>query len=274
MGSLAYGAAWTQGKGNGLLILNHSYYRASKFVNNFGKTQAQPLYQKAEWNPYFEYGVSDRLTLGANLFVQYIRQESSYSYTQQLDPFTTVTTTIRGNQNNVGIGDCEVFARYRLWKQDGFVVSAEPMFKVPSLWSYTDLPDIGNSNPEAGLTLSGGYGFKAYGQNHFANIDTAYRYRWGREKDQVRVAATLGLSLNDQWMIMPQVFVTQRTSSPPASTRFIENASNDYNLTKLQLSTLYKHWDETTIQVGAFYHADAKNTSTGGGLFIALWETF
>ena len=271
---LAYGGAWTQPKGNGLLILNHGYYRASEFINNAGKTQSQALYQKAEWNPYIEYGLTDRLTIGANLFLQYIRQQTTRSFTFQPDPFTTIVTTFKGNQNNVGIGDSEFFARYRLYQKDGFVLSVEPMYKLPSLWSYMPVPDIGNSNPEAALTLSGGYGFKAYGQNHFVNVDTGYRYRSGREKDQTRIAATLGISLDPNWMVMPQVFVTHRTGTSSARTAFTENASNDYNLTKLQLSAIYKHWDETSIQVGGFIHADARNTSTGGGLFVALWRNF
>ena len=272
--NFAFAGAWTQKKGDGLLILNHSYYRASEFINNAGRKQSQPLYQKAEWNPYIEYGLTDKITIGANLFVQYLRQDTKQSITQQITPFTTVTTTYNGSANNIGIGDSELFARFRLYQKDGFVLSAEPMFKVPSFWSYTDLPDVGNSQPEAALTLSGGYGFKAYGQNHFVNLDTGYRYRAGREKDQIRIAATLGLSLDSQWMIMPQLFITRRTSSPSAASTFNEAGSNDYNLTKAQLSAVYKMWDDTSLQVGGFYHADAKNSSTGGGVLIALWQPF
>lgn len=270
----AHAGAWTQPKGSGLYIENYNYYYTSEFVNNNGKRQSQPTYQKFELNPYLEYGLTDSITLGANIFLQYIRQDSSQTFTQQTGPFTSVTTTINGTQNNVGIGDAEFFVRKRLWHNDKMVISAEPMVKLPAIYSYTDNPEVGNKNADIGMSLSGGYSFKAYGRHHFANIDTRYRHRFGDQKDQVRIEATLGLSVSRDWMIMPQLFVTRRTSSPDIAVGFNETPANDYNLTKVQLTTLYYMWDETAIQLGGFYHVDAKNSSLGGGVLVALWETF
>jgi protein XagA len=270
----AYAGAWTQAKGDGLLIENYSYYYTSRFINNVGKRQSQPTYQKFEYNPYVEYGLADGVTIGANLFLQYIRQNTTQSITIPTGPFSSVTTTYKGVNQNIGIGDSEFFVRKRLWQKDGFIVSAEPMVKAPALISYDEFPDVGNSRPDIGLTLSGGYSFKAYGQYHFANLDTGYRYRFGKQKDQIRIAATLGITLDNQWMVMPQLFITRRTSSPNVGPTFNENPANDYNLTKVQLSTIYKMWDDTALQLGGFYHVDARNSSLGGGVLIALWDFF
>jgi len=272
--SHAYAGAWTQKKGQGLFILGSSYYRAEDFVNNFGKRQSQPRYQKFEINPYVEYGLTDSVTLGANLSLQYTRQNSSSTFTQQITPFTTLTTTINGAYNNAGIGDSEFFVRKRLYQKDGFVLSAEPMVKLPSPYSYMRLPDIGSTHPDAGLTLAGGYGFSAYGQNHFINVDTGYRHRLGNPKDQIRASVTVGIGLDPDWMVMPQLFVTQRTSSPSQVVGFSQSPVNDYNNSKAQLSLIYTMWDNTSVQVGGFYDLSSRNSSTGEGVLVALWRHF
>lgn len=266
----AYAGAWTQQSGNGLLILNNSYYSASHFVNNAGKRQKQALYQKYEINPYVEYGLTDDVTLGFNAFLQYITQNSTQTV---LVPPSTVIT-VGGTQHNFGIGDIELFARRKLWDKDGLVVSAEPMFKLPALADSGDAPAVGNHHPNAGLTLSGGYGFSAWGQNHFVNLDTGYRYRFGKQKDQIQVNATAGFGVAEGWMVMPQLFIIRRTGSPAASSTFAETPSNDYNLTKLMLSVVHNIDALTSVQVGGFSHVDARNSSLGGGGLISLWRKF
>src|SRR5690606_13927381 len=168
----------------------------------------------------------------------------------------------------------EFFLRKRLWQKDGLIISAEPMVKAPALIAYDDFPQVGNNRADIGLTLSGGYSFKALGQYHFANLDTGYRYRFSKQKDQIRIAATVGINLDNQWTVMPQLFITRRTSSPAVGPAFNENPANDYNLTKVQLSSIYKMWDDTALQVGGFYHVDARNSSLGGGVLISLWDFF
>src|SRR5690606_25548600 len=115
----------------------------------------------------------------------------------------------------------------------------EPLVKLPSPESGNDLPVIGGRHADAGLGISAGYGFSAYGRNHFTNLDAGYRYRFGQPENQMRYAGTLGVSLSDRWMVMPQLFLTYRTDSPGMAT-FTQSSGDDFNLVKLQLSALYK----------------------------------
>lgn len=248
----AYAGAWTQGKDKGQIIVNTLYYSTDTLFNNQGNRTAQAKYTKYELNPYLEYGWTDTITVGANLSLQRANQSS---------------------QSNWGIGDSEFFIRTRLWQQDGFVLSLEPMVKLPSPESTNETPRLGGRDMDAGLGVSAGYGFSAWGLNHFANVDAGYRWRFGDPENQIKLAGTAGLSATPRWMIMPQVFATLRTDDPPVAT-FTQSSGDDYNLIKLQLSAVYKVNDEVSLQFGGFSHADGKNVGGGEGAFFSLWKTF
>ena len=253
--NLAYASAWTQEAGKTQTIVTGSYYTADRYWNNQGKRQSQPDYHKYALNPYIEYGWRDDITFGANLSLETAHQ----------DAFTGGRET-----NNWGLGDSEFFVRKRLFNRKGFVVSAEPMVKLPSPESSKSQPRIGSSNPDIGFGLSGGYGFSAYGQNHFADVDTQYRYRMGSPSDQVRISGTLGIGLSDNWMLMPQTFMTYRTADS-STAAFTQSSGDDYNLIRMQLSAKYKLTDSVAVQFGGFKDVDGKNTGTGTGALLALW---
>ena len=253
--SLAYAGAWTQDQGKAQVILTGSYYNADQLWNNHGNKQSQPTYSKYELNPYLEYGLRDDLTIGTSLSLQRLHQDGNHS----------------PGASSWGVGDSEFFLRKRLWKQDGFVASVEPMIKLPSPESSGLQPRIGSSDADAGLGLSGGYGFSAYGQNHFADVDTQYRHRFGGPNDQVKISGTLGVGITPSWMIMPQSFMTYRTGHD-ANAAFTQSSGDDYNLLRLQLSAVYKMSDDLSFQFGGFKDVDGKNAGVGNGALLAVWK--
>lgn len=255
--SSAHAGAWTQGQGRGQVILTSSVYRADSLYDNQGRKTDQPTYAKAEFNPYVEYGLNDNLTVGANLMFQRAYQQGAPG----MPSFVSW-----------GVADSEFFLRRRLWASRGFVVSAEPMVKLPSPNSRRT-PAIGGRHPDAGMGISAGYGFKTGELNHFVNLDTGYRYRFGDPKDQARFALTAGGSVTPSLMIMPQVFVTRRLSSPTAAT-FTQSSGDDYNQISLQLSAVYKMNDRFSLQLGGFKHVDGKNAGAGKGALLSLWTKF
>ena len=245
-----YAGAWTQSAGKGQMIVNGLYYTTDKLYNNTGNKASQARYSKYELNPYFEYGLTDSITAGANLF--FLRADQA-------------------TQDNWGVGDSEFFLRARLFQSAGFMLSVEPMVKLPSPEGSNETPQLGSRKPDAGVGLSAGYGFSAWGQNHFANIDTGYRYRFGDPEDQIKLSGTLGIGVNDRWMIMPQAFATLRTIKP-AIASFTQSSGDDYNLVKLQISTIYKVSDETSLQFGVFSHVGGNNVGAGDGIILSLWK--
>lgn len=253
----AYAGAWLQQPGRGQIILNNYFYHSDHLYNNRGKREAQPAYHKYEINPYIEYGISPDWTIGANLSFQGARQKQPQSW----------------YLGNYGIGDSELFARTRLWQQGGFVLSAMPLIKLPSFYTKKNAPKIGSDEIDAAFGLSAGYGFSWAGQPHFVDIGTLYRYRFGAPKDRVDVSATLGYSLNQRWILMPQLFFTYRIDAPQNAS-FTQSSADDYNLTKLQLSVVYKLNMQTSFQAGAFTDVAGKNTGIGNGVLLSVWRHF
>lgn len=250
--SLAHAGAWTQNDGKALLITNISYYSTSKFFDNSGNKKLFNNYSKYELNPYLEYGLRDDLTVGANFFLQRASQNAT---------------------SNWGIGDSEFFIRKKLWQKDGFMFSAEPMLKLPSLEKQSSQPRIGSKNFDTGLTFSGGYSFKAWGLDHFTNLDAGYRHRFGTPNDQLKFAATAGFSLSKKYMLFTQIFNTTRLKNP-ANPAFTQSSGDDYDLTKLQISTIYKIDDKLSFQVGAFSHLTGRNVGGGNGATFTINKEF
>lgn len=253
----AYAGAWTQEAGRSQLILTGAYYRANERWDNSGRRLSQPAYDKYELNPYYEYGWRDGITLGANLSFQRAQMDGAGA---------------SAAKTSWGIGDSEFFMRKRLWQRGGFIVSAEPMVKLPSFWTTgRNNPRIGSSQPDAGMGISAGYGFKVMGHDAFTDINAQYRYRFGRQKDQLRFAATAGLYLTDRWMVMPQGFVTGRVSKPQ-NAAFTESPDDDYSAVRLQLSAVYRLNADTSLQFGGFGDLYGKNTGVGRGILFSVWK--
>jgi hypothetical protein len=249
--NLAYAGAWTQSSGSGQVILTLDYYRATQLWDTRGNKQPQKHYSKYELSPYFEYGLRDDITIGANLSLERASQ----------------------NSTNWGLGDSEVFLRKRIYNHNGFVASVEPMIKLPSPESSTAQPRIGSSNLDLAMGLSGGYGFSAYGNNHFVGVDSQYRRRLGKAKDQLKITASAGIGITKRWMLMPQSFLTYCTAKSTTAS-FTQSSADDYNQARLQLSVLYKLSDTTSLQTGGFADIDGKNAGVGKGLNMALWKRF
>lgn len=252
LSSPAYSGAWTQDTGKGLFVQNFSYYSTSRYFDNSGKKQHFSRYSKYELNPYLEYGLRDWLTVGANLFAD---------------------RTSQNNVSNWGISDSEFFARTRLWKENAFVFSAEPNIKLPSLDKRSEQPQIGNNNYDVGINFSGGYGFKTWGLDHFIDLAAGYNHRFGTPNDQLKFSATAGVSLTKNSMLLTQIFNTTRLDNlfNPA---FTQSSSDDYNLTKLQISAMYKIDEKFSLQLGAFSHIAGDNVGSGTGTIFAVNRGF
>ncbi len=254
--SQALAGAWTQEAGKGQLIVTTLYYATDTLYDNSGAKQAQPDYSKYEVSPYFEYGLADGLTVGANLSLQHATQDGT--------PGNPTLT-------NWGLGDSEFFARLRLLQKGALVVSVEPMVKLPT--AEEDQPALGGRHADAGLGLLAGYQFSYAGLDHFIDLGLSYRYRDGTPEDQIKLSATAGFGLTKDLMLMSQAFWTLRadTQSTPA---FTQSSNDDYNLLKLQMSLVYKLSESLSVQAGAFSHLDGKNVGGGDGVLFSLWRRF
>lgn len=248
----AAASAWMQEPGHGLLIVSAAQYDAKRFFDFRGSSQKQAQYQRREISPYFEYGLSDGWTVGGKTFLQ---------------------RASLGAQKNDGIGETEVFVRRRVWDQAGLAMAIEPMVKLPSPDSRRDAPLLSSPSPDIGRGGNVGYGFSGAGKSHFVNMDTQYRHRMGRQRDQVRLSLTAGIGLTPDFQLMPQLFHTRRVAAKGAS-QFTRSASDDYDQTQLQLSGVMRVTQTVRVQLGAYADVAGKNTTKGYGVLGAVWTSF
>ncbi len=254
--SIPHAAAWTQKEDDTFLAFNTFYYHTSKSFDLSGNSQQTDPFTKVELNPYFEYGLTDRLTLGASPFLQVIRQRSRAT---------------GDSENNIGLAEAEIFARWKVWEQGAYVTSLQPLLKLPSLYSDRDGLKAGRSQMDVELSWMNGYGFDLYGEHHFLMGDVSYRRRLGVLEDQLKLHLGLGIGLSDTWTMLPQLYQTIPIGTSASNTVSV-SGQNDYSLTKLQLSAIYTLNDATSVEIGGFAHVAGKSTGEGGGALVSVWK--
>ena len=110
----AKASAWMKKKGERQLAVTTSHYKADKYVNTHAWKTSIPAFRKSEVNPYLEYGVSDALTVGANIFLDEVSQ---------------------GGNTNYALTDTELFFRRPLYSGNALKISYQPLIKLPSISS-------------------------------------------------------------------------------------------------------------------------------------------
>ena len=255
--SQAFAAGWTQPQGKTLTILTARYYSADQFFDNAGNTKPQSTYTKYEINPYTEYGLTDAITLGANLFLDYVSQGIPGSI----------------QTDNVGLSDSEIFSRIRLYHDESSVFSLQPLIKFPSLYTRAGQPRSGGEQFDIELAAQGGRNFTVATIPAFTTVSAGYRHRFESPSDQLKLEWTVGAQVSDRILLLPQLSYTERLNAP-INPAFTQSGSDDYNLLKLQLSAVYSVSADWSVELGIFDHTSGKNTGGGGGVTLALWKQF
>src|SRR6185369_5643836 len=124
--------AWLQPKGDGLFILQKSYYTTDKYFDRNGDMQTQPRFTKWETQPYLEYGVLNNLTVGGTFYAQHVHQSS---------------------HDKLGIADPELFVRVGLYDDGTQLISLQPLLKLKSQYRNQTLPRGGSSSTDEELSL-------------------------------------------------------------------------------------------------------------------------
>lgn len=251
--SAACAGAWTLDTGKYQLITSLSYYQTDEYFDRQSNRQPQQDYQKAELGYYLEYGAMESLTIGGNWSTVRAAQD-----------------TATGTTDNINMGDLELFARKRIWQEGASVWSLQPSVIIPSPDDKNDSPKVGGDSYAYGLTGNFGHNFMLFGRSHYVDIAAGYIHRTGTPDDYWKVDSTVGITLDDTWSLMPQLFVTRTTGSTGGTGLSLSSADN-YDLAKLQVSVLYKLSDKRRIQLGAFAPIQGENTGAGHGILLGFW---
>ena len=248
-------AAWTLDQGHAQIINNFTYYTSDRYVDSDGHSSKQDTYNKFEYNPYMEYGLTDSITLGLSPSFQYVTQKI----------FGT-------DQDNYNLADSEFFVSKRLWTDGQNVISVQPLVKVPGAYDKNDLPVMGQSQVDYELRLLYGRSFGDQGK-HYWNTEVAYRVRTETPGDEWRMATTLGYRINDRWQILGEADGTFAADGAGNNSELLSN-SFDYDLVKLQLSGIYWFNPKWAAQLGVFQTVYERNTGEGTGGLFSVWYRF
>ena len=282
--SQASAAAWTQRKGAGQAILSLGAYQSSYYFDNKNHIQSSnSTFTKYEFNPFFEYGLTDDMTIGANPLFQHWQNDRANTYPDSNSRQCYTDSTTSGE-----IIESEFMLRKKLLESGNAVLSIQPLFKTPCISVNGNSISTPWNSYETELRLLGGYGFKwdpqgkkrpFAGQHHFIGLEAAYRKRNGEYSDQVKIDGTAGFRPNDNFLILGQFFSVISTReefvgyTENTEGSFIQDIDDSCNL-KLQLSGIMQVTKTASVQLGIYSDVWGKNYSQGGGVLASLWQGF
>lgn len=234
----AQAGAWLQQAGHGQAIAAYSYYHTSSFFDSDSLKHKSPDFNKHGLTPYFEYGASENLTFGGSFEASRINGEYSLSY-------------------------MDVFTRASLGRYGNTVFSLQPGIHFPISQENELNPEGGSASPE--LRLMAGHYFKIAGKEAFIDSAAWIRKKFNGLSDQLGGDLTFGIRPMENLLIMPQAFQTISVKN--------ENPG-DYNLTRIQLSGVYKLSGSAALQLGVFRNVLGENTGAGNGALLGVWYGF
>ncbi|NIJ85880.1 hypothetical protein FHY35_002904 [Xanthomonas arboricola] len=286
----AVAGAWTQPQGDTLVIVKalHSdgrgWFDDSHHRTTFGDGQqfdGNGRSRQDQLNVYVEHGLTDKLSFIGNFYFTEVGF-SNYGG----DGRTRTSTT--------GLADQEIGLRYALpsAQEDVWRSSVQALVSIPAYGrskTYHPNNPEANSDPALGLgdyglelRYSRGRGYTLGGRNGYVDLGGAVRLRGSAASDEVRVDASTGLSLTPSWLLLGEVNMIQGLGNGrnnfdvPGSAGgvgFVATGTN-YDLAKLQLSTLYTAPGGSQWQVGYQQPVMGRNTAAAGGPFVAAWWRF
>ncbi|MCX7712996.1 MAG: hypothetical protein N2035_04940 [Chthoniobacterales bacterium] len=252
--------AWTQPEHHGLAILGYSYYYTyEQFTSGWHLQRFSDSgeFRKHEWNLYWEYGLTKKLTFLGNIYLDFLQYQNIYV-----------------NNKNFGFSDPEVGLRYRL--TNNLPQSLQLSVKIRGPYEVDRQPSLGNAQTDVELAYYFGFNWILFERSGFVDTGVGYRLRTGAPADELRFYLTAGLDLTD-WL---QIYLLEAsgifglTNSQPQYVGENILLTTDFVLVKLGMSILIKLGNQWSLQAGPFWHVAGRTTGAGGGFKAALWFRF
>lgn len=238
-----------QPKGHGQAISTASYYRTSSSLDDQGYPTGGS-YRKLELSTYLEYGLTDRVTIGAQPFYQWAD-----------------SGTGTAKQSGNGFGDINLFVRHSLWRKGPWVSSVQATAILADAYDAADLPARGNGNDAYELRLLAG---RTLGpkKTSYINLETAYRLGTGGTADQLRTDIALGYRYGRHLTLIQEVSYQDSLGGGDGM------PGNSYTLLKAQVSVLYFVTDRIAVQAGYGGDLAGEGVGLGDAFLSGVWIRF
>jgi hypothetical protein len=241
--------AWTPEQGHGEVIVTTFFEQASVAYNQAGQITPTSLYRSGQATAYVAYGVTDWLAAIIRPGVQ----------SSSLDA--------PASQNFTGLGDSEIAAQARVWRDDSTVISALAGVRAPTTGGATNSWLQGPNRPEYDLRLLLGHNLTLAGLSGFVDFSAGYRFVGGTAPNEGHFDASFGLYATPDLLVLAQSFNTITGASVSPNTPQWAQA-------KAPLSLVYRLSGEWRVQGGGFVTLAGQNAYRENGLLLALWRKF
>lgn len=232
-----------QPPGEGQLIVSGGFESSDRFFDRRGRLRSVSDYRKFEFKAYVEYGATEWLTLVA---------AQGYSSARFSAP---------GGGDSIAM--TEAAARLRIWNNETHFISAQAGVRAPLVLDR-GIALTTRETVEADARLMYGRKFKLAAFDAFAGLEAGYRLRSGLA-DEYRFDATLGLHLNQKWMLLAQSFnIFARQDNLFAAKRSH----------KLQTSAVWRFDPRWALQLGVYHLPAGRNARRESGALMAVWRRF
>lgn len=250
-------AAWTQPRGEGLVITTLSTYHADARFDALGRRADAGGYEKQELSVYGVYGVTGALTLGAQPVLTRVHARSA----------------LGGRREAMfAVSHAELFARQRILSGENWVFSAQGLVKIAGGNAVDREPLLESSHRDLEGRLlygqSGRTGRYLFDLEYFSSLEAGLRARSNGAADQWRADAAFGVRFREHYQLIGQSINSISLREAEASD------AGSFDLYKAQVSLVRDLPERVSVQVGAAHEYAGRNISAGDTLFIAIWSRF
>jgi hypothetical protein len=249
LASSAWAGAWTPDEGHGEIIVTTLFDEANSAFNQVGRFTPTPLYRSLQASAFVDYGVTDWLALLVKPSVQ----------SSSLGP--------PADQRYTGLGNSEMGAQARLWRDDTAAVALQANLIAPTTAGPVNSWLAGSRSAAFDLRLLLGKNIAIGSWPGFVDLSEGVRLRGGPAPNEAHVDLTLGLYATPRLLLLAQSFnIVSGPSSNPNYPQWTQS--------KAQFSLVYSLNDDWRVQLGGFTTLAGQNAYRENGALFAVWWKF
>jgi len=286
-----FAGAWTQKKGKYYFKISANYFFTKKEFNHNGDSIPifaeragfeNASFRDINFTAYLEYGLSDRITVVANLPFKTLTSEWD-KFIEFTNPDGSINkAVVHESPQTTGFSDLSLSGRYAILNQP-FVLSIQSGIKIPL--GYAQRPDNDGSPLGTGdVDLEGHlfFGKSLHPLPAYFTMSFGYRFRGGLLQDEILSSAEVGYNFG-RFLFKVNLDVIRNRSAPPdlAGMTVVTPLPGgggvlpsvivgDQHTTKLSPAIIYQLRDNYALQIEALNILAGKNTTNGTIYSIGL----
>lgn len=243
--AIANAGAWPQSKGETQLIVSLEPGVATEAFDGKGDLSISlPQWKTQDVSVYADHGLSDRLTVTAELnYKDYRTEVSKFS----------------------GLTSVEVGARWTFLKRADLVVAVGAYVEGLGKGRRSDFDTSPRPGTDYSIRAYFGKSFKVGRAEAFVDVQVA-RYSREVEANQWRLDATIGFKPSPQLMILAQSFSGQSDKQAWGQSR--------WNNVQLSVVRHFGPDEKTSLQVGVRQTVAGRNVPAVNAVVVSLWKRF